>query len=79
MLSARVKGLCLDVSSGDTKGSLKVFNRQQKQWLILEWRRCVSSFSFTVFGGMCHDFGDLAKPISKFMLHRYVLKQQSPR
>ena len=63
------------LSSADTSGSLKVFNRQHKQWLILAWRGYVSSFSFTVFEEMCHNFGDLAKLISEFMLHDYVLKQ----
>lgn len=28
-------------SSGDTNGSLKVFNRQQKQWLLLAQRGCI--------------------------------------
>lgn len=67
------------LSAADTSGSLKVFNRQHKQWLILAWRGCVSSFSFTVFEGMCHNFGDLAKLLSEFMLHGFVLEQLSPR
>lgn len=36
------------------------------------------SFSFTVLGEMCHNFGDLPKPIFEFMLHGSVFKQLSP-
>lgn len=39
----------------------------------------MSSLSHTVLGEMCHNFGDVAKPISELTLHGFVLTQLSPR
>lgn len=36
-------------------------------------------FFFMVFGGLDHNFGELAKPVLEFILHGYVFMQLNPR